>query len=96
MKNYILIAVFALMLGGCLNEKSAYTNEVCIADTSILGGVEPSCKEGQIFSFQPQSWGNEQIPITISTYFCDFNYPIVQNRAGVSCVYKRRFNVAKP
>ena len=72
--------------------KISYKNEVCVADMSIFAGTEPKCEEGQIFSFQPNRWGNQQLPILVTSYFCDFNAPIVQNESGVACVYKRRYN----
>ena len=93
MKKYIfLVAILGFTMSGCLdNAKSSYKNEVCVASFELLSGVS-KCKDGQVLSFQPQRWGNEQLPIIVSTYYCDFNYPIVQNKAGVTCVYKRRFN----
>lgn len=72
--------------------RSSQAIAVCVADMSIFAGTEPKCEEGQIFSFQPNRWGNQQLPILVTSYFCDFNAPIVQNESGVACVYKRRYN----
>lgn len=93
-KALFLGAAIALVLGllGCKDEGVSYKNEVCKADMTIFGGVEPKCKDGQIFLFQPNRWGNAQIPIIVATYFCDFNAPIVHNESSVSCVYKRRYD----
>lgn len=91
-KHLILVAILGFITSGCLDKSKSYTNEVCVADIKIMGGLEPNCKEGQVFSFRPQRWGNEQMPILVSTYFCDFNYPIVQNNGGVACIYKRKYN----
>lgn len=52
--------------------------------------AKASCKEGQILLFRPARWGNEQLPITVSSVFCDFNHPIVWNNGGVSCVFTSR------
>ncbi len=93
-KKIVFIVLLGILSIGCVDSQiKPYKNEVCVADISIFTGVEPPCKEGQVFSFLPQRWGNEQNPILVSTYFCDFNFPIVQNKAGVTCVYKRRFNI---
>lgn len=96
MKKIVFTSVFLAFVSTFVacNESGgiSYKNEVCLADMSVLAGIEPKCKEGQIFSFQPNRWGNQQLPIYVVSYFCDFNAPIVQNESGVVCVYKRRYN----
>lgn len=96
MKKIVFTSVFLALVSifvACNESGSvSYKNEVCLADMSVLAGIESKCKEGQIFSFQPNRWGNQQLPIYVVSYFCDFNAPIVQNESGVVCVYKRRYN----
>ncbi|WP_172231996.1 hypothetical protein [Campylobacter canadensis] len=89
-KNILTLITLALFFCACSNE---YKNEVCVIDDSVFSDIEPNCKDAQVLSFRPNSWGNKQIPILISTYFCDFNYPIVQNESCLACIYKRRFDV---
>ncbi len=38
--------------------------------------AKASCKERQILLFRLTRWGNEQLPITVSSVFCDVNHPI--------------------
>lgn len=45
------------------------------------------CKNGEVMLFAPSFFGNEYRPILISAAFCDFEYPIVYNKAGVSCIF---------
>lgn len=99
MKKYLSLALILGLFTACnepKEDKKAYKNEACTIGNEVFNGVEPDCKDGQVFSFQPNSWGNELRPIIITTYFCDFAYPIVQNNAGVTCIYKRRFDAPKP
>ncbi|WP_267523415.1 hypothetical protein [Campylobacter sp. MG1] len=91
---FFCLASSILFLGCNQNATNTYKNEVCIVNENIFSGVEPNCKNGQVFYFQPSQLMNKQIPIVVSTYFCDFKFPIVQNEGGVTCVYKRKFNVA--
>lgn len=93
-----ILATFVLLtITACNDEQSAtYKNEVCVADLKLYAVGETNCKDGQIFFFKPERWGNEQMPIEIATYFCDFNFPIVYNKGGVSCVYKRKYDMQKP
>ncbi len=87
-----VVAAAGVLFAACGGGKIAYKNEVCEVGNEILNGEEPPCKDGQIFSFRPNRWGNEQLPVLVATYFCDFAAPIVQSKAGVACVYKRRHN----
>ena len=67
MKKIVFTSVFLAFVSTFVacNESGgvSYKNEVCLADMSALAGIEPKCKEGQIFSFQPNRWGNQQLPI---------------------------------
>lgn len=46
-----------------------------------------NCKDGDILLFTPQIFGNEQLPINITGFACDFERPIVWNASGVTCVF---------
>lgn len=92
-KQIFLSLILSIVFLGCTqNAKNVYKNEVCLVNDTIFNGVEPNCKEGEVFYFQPNQLMNKQVPIVVSTYFCDFNFPIVQNEGGVTCVYKRKYN----
>lgn len=63
-------------------------DKLCVVQSG--DDAKASCKEGQILLFRPARWGNEQLPITVSSVFCDFNHPIVWNDGGVTCVFTTR------
>jgi hypothetical protein len=46
-----------------------------------------NCTPGQLMAWLPAFFGNEQAPIQVAAYFCDFNHPVVHNTGGVVCVY---------
>ncbi|MBE0471144.1 MAG: hypothetical protein IBX55_16740 [Methyloprofundus sp.] len=46
-----------------------------------------SCKVGEVLVFTPTLYGNEQLPIIVAGFACDFNFPIVHNVGGVSCIF---------
>jgi hypothetical protein len=46
-----------------------------------------SCSDGDIVLFAPSSWGNEQFPVKVAAYICNFDKPIVHTKGGVSCVF---------
>jgi len=58
-----------------------------VCDINELDQGWDKCKEGQVLAFLPSSWGNEQLPIIATAFYCDFHHPIVQNNGGVSCVF---------
>ena len=69
MKKIVFTSVFlafvSIFVACNENGSISYKNEVCLAGMSVLAGIEPKCKEGQIFSFQPNRWGNQQLPIYV-------------------------------
>ncbi|MBA6292236.1 hypothetical protein H4J58_01130 [Colwellia sp. MB3u-70] len=46
-----------------------------------------NCSDGDIVLFTPERWGNEQFPIKIAAYICNFDKPIVHNKSAVACVF---------
>jgi hypothetical protein len=45
------------------------------------------CKNGETLFFSPQNWGNEQLPLNVAALYCDTNYQIMYNNAGVVCIF---------
>ncbi|MGN0915573.1 MAG: hypothetical protein ACI4NE_04385 [Succinivibrio sp.] len=56
---------------------------VCLAFNT--GAIE-NCQKGSQLLFLPQTWGNDQLPILVAGYNCDFNHPVVYNNGGVTCI----------
>lgn len=48
------------------------------------------CSEGELALFQPKSWGSEQLPLNVAAVYCDFNYPVMHNNAGLLCVFTKK------
>ena len=46
-----------------------------------------TCENGDVLAYKPDAWGSEQLPIIIAAMACDFNYHIVSNASGVSCIF---------
>ena len=55
--------------------------------------ISNNCSAGDLITFTPNRWGNDQLPIFAAATFCDFNLSIVYNNGGVTCI-KRDVDVA--
>ncbi|WP_156803896.1 hypothetical protein [Alishewanella aestuarii] len=75
-----------------LEQAQLLAQQICKIDENfnVFG-----CKFGQRLSFQPERFGNEQLPIVVMTHFCDITKPVYFNKAGVVCIY-RTANNARP
>ncbi|MBQ9619281.1 MAG: hypothetical protein IJR44_02190 [Neisseriaceae bacterium] len=49
--------------------------------------LNKNAKNGDIIVFLPRSWGNEQLPLYFVNMFCNTNYQVIMNKAGVVCTY---------
>ena len=49
--------------------------------------LNKNAKNGDIVVFLPRNWGNEQLPIYFVNMFCNTNYQVIMNKAGVVCTY---------
>lgn len=91
----LLIALTALALSGC---SSSRIDQDSICDIRPDAGEQAQslkeqfrkCSAGDIISLQPTRWGNEQMPLVFASAVCDFNFPIVYNPSGVTCVFTDR------
>lgn len=89
MMTITLCVILGLLTAGC---NTSYKSEICLIQSDKETNI---CKDGQIALFLPQQWGNPQIPLSVSAAICDFNFPIVQNESGVTCVFKKRNTTTK-
>jgi len=86
MKKIVTLFAMSIALSGCLDgaEKSAIHQK----ETCMFSSLDsPSCKEGQLALFVPNSWGNEQLPLYAASVFCNFEHAVVYNNGGVLCVF---------
>ncbi|MNE91517.1 hypothetical protein [Pseudomonas borbori] len=93
----LLLSTAALSLSACFN------NEVPPIDLSGLCtyNTDPQaerCKAGQMAWFRPDQGKliSEEMALSVAAAYCDFNHPVMHNRAGVLCVFTdQRLAVAK-
>jgi hypothetical protein len=62
------------------------SNVCVISDPEKLTG----CTEGDVVSYQPKMWGNEQMPTRFISFACDLTKPVFMTEAGVVCVYTQK------
>lgn len=90
MYKYVFIAVLLALLTGCLEQGASSKidqSSVCYYSDDAQA---KQCKEGQLFFFKPESWGNEQLPLVVASIYCDFNHPVMHTNAGVLCVFTKQ------
>lgn len=84
----IILNILIVFFYGCdfaSSSKERNFNSLCTVYN--IKEIEKVCKDGDILSFMPSIYGNDQLPIIVSSLYCNFNYPIVWNVGGVSYVY---------
>ena len=88
------IAVFTLICStyGCNKWNtdqplSPVSTRDVVCEINSIGDGHSKCHDGDVVSFLPQRWGNEQLPLTATSLLCDFRYPVAMNNGGVVCVY---------
>lgn len=84
MKNAILLATLGFTLAGCNSNPHINQSEMCVYSTDEEA---KKCKPGQMSWFAPERWGNERLPLNVAAAYCDFNYEVMHNNAGVICVF---------
>ncbi len=101
MKIFTLFGLCASIafLSGCNNDSSnpnskakELAQEVCLVNQEDDFN---KCATGQRVFFQPQSFGNQQLPLIFISYFCDIHQPIHFNASGVVCIYQETKNKAE-
>ena len=58
------------------------SNQVC---NVFVFDAAADCAVGSKIVFTLR-WGNDQLPIFFAGQFCDFNYAVVSNNGGVTCI----------
>ena len=94
----IISLITAIGLVGCnsavsneTKEKQTPQDNVCVV--SALAGVKDLCKPGEIVYFEPNNWGNEQLPTMFIALACDTNKPVYFTTGGVVCTFVDRKSV---
>lgn len=83
-----IIALSCLFITACDEHKSIDQSNICIYKTD--DDAQKNCKEGELSYFQPDVWGNAQLPLNAASAYCDFNYPLIHTEAGVVCVFTKK------
>lgn len=84
MKKIVLFAFFALALTGCNQKPRIDQSKMCVYSTAEEAR---QCTAGEMSWFRPSRWGNEQLPLNVAGAYCDFNYAVMYNNAGVICIF---------
>lgn len=92
MNKLILITIASLLLMGCLQQPKVDQAKICLYTTNEEA---KQCKAGELSWFRPPSnMENAQLPLNVAGVYCDFNYPLMYNNAGVICVFTdKRFSL---
>lgn len=82
-----LLGAAALSLGACFDqEQSEIQSKLCIYNTDAQA---ERCKAGQTAWFRPEDGQliSEHMALSVAAAYCDFEHPVMHNRAGVVCVF---------
>jgi len=63
-------------------------DELCVVSSIRVDESLKLCETGQKIIFQPDSWGNEQLPVMFAAGQCDHRFSIVLTKGAVSCIFK--------
>ncbi|MDP2243406.1 hypothetical protein [Pseudomonas sp.] len=92
----LLLSTAALTLSACFNSPPPIDlSGLCTFNTDPQA---ERCKPGQMAWFRPDQGAliSEEMALSVAAAYCDFNHPVMHNRAGVLCVFTdQRLAVAK-
>lgn len=81
----------SILLTGCVDMNTNKDRKLCATVSEInmndLNKIPNTCKKGDSIAFLPNSFGNDQYPITAASILCDINYQIISSKGGVYCVF---------
>jgi hypothetical protein len=80
---YIFGIGILAFLGGCTGG-SIDQSSFCIFSSEQEA---KTCDPGRLAVYQPQVFGNKQLPTYYAAKYCDFNHQIIQNDGGFACVF---------
>ncbi|MDE3735354.1 MULTISPECIES: hypothetical protein [Pseudomonas] len=93
LKKLALIGLVALPLAGCLKEEPIDQAVLCTYSTDAEAKL---CKPGQMSWFKAGKAINQSLPLSVAAAYCDFNYQVMYNEAGVICVFTdKRLSLVK-
>lgn len=84
MKKIVNILTALFLMSGCNQQAKIDQSDMCVYSTDEEA---KQCKKGEMALFKPSRWGNEQLPILAAASYCDFNYEVMYNNAGLICVF---------
>lgn len=93
-KSFLVLLSFCGFLLSCNDshqELQTSQDNICVA--SSLADIRANCNNGELLYFEPNNWGNEQLPMMITALACNTNKPVYFNKAGVVCTYYERKSV---
>lgn len=82
-----LLTAAALPLTACFDKQpDEALSKICIYNTDPQA---QRCKAGQMAWYRPDNNQliSEQMALSVAAAYCDFNHPVMHNRAGVLCVF---------
>ncbi|MGI2025071.1 hypothetical protein [Shewanella glacialipiscicola] len=93
-KKKLLCLIFSVSaLIGCGQNAQVEQSKMCVYSNDVEA---KRCKAGEMSWYNPSKWGNEQTPLGVAAAYCDFNYSIMFNNAGVICVFTdKRLSLVK-
>lgn len=93
LKKLALVSLVALPLFGCQKEASIDQAVLCTYSTDAEAKL---CKSGQMSWFKAGKAVNQSLPLSVAAAYCDFNYQVMYNEAGVICVFTdKRLSLVK-
>ena len=94
--HLLLLSTATLSLSACFNDAPPIDlTGLCTYNTDPQA---ERCKPGQMAWFRPDQGKliSEEMALSVAAAYCDFNHPVMHNRAGVLCVFTdQRLAVAK-
>ncbi|MCY1294124.1 hypothetical protein D9M69_362230 [compost metagenome] len=83
----LLLTAATLSLTACFDDDANKDQAgLCTYNTDAQA---ERCKSGQVAWFRPDEGQqvSEQLALSVAAAYCDFNHPVMHNRAGVVCVF---------
>lgn len=87
---FLVLLLSGLTLIGCNGQSNNPTSQDNICIVSELSELKAKCQPNDLVYFEPDRWGNEQLPTMFIALACNTNNPIYYTKAGVVCTYTER------
>lgn len=76
-----------VLLTGCASGHRTEQSHVCTF-SNAKGAAK--CHNGELAFFEPNEWGNDQMPLYAVSDFCNTNHQVIMNKSGVICTFRNR------